>query len=61
MQSHPFSRCLKIRYRNKLEAKIALASTQRAASSARGETQVYWCQECSGWHLTSRPRRRNAM
>lgn len=41
-------------YRSKLEAKVALASTQRSKSSRREEIRAYRCV-CGGWHLTSRP------
>jgi hypothetical protein len=44
----------KVRYRDKLGAQIALASTHRARSSRRDEVRVYRCPRCNGWHLTSR-------
>jgi len=42
-------------YHSKLDAKIALASTQRSRKSSREETRVYRCP-CGGWHLTSHPK-----
>jgi hypothetical protein len=53
-------RCRKIRYRDRVAALLALASTGRNkhASRAKEERQAYRCKECNGWHLTSRPPRR---
>lgn len=48
----------KVRFRNKLDAKIAMASTQRAKGSNREENRTYRCEMCHGWHLTSQKRRR---
>lgn len=47
------SPCRKIRYRDKLAAKIALASTGRKRGRAKDEQRVYRCPECRAWHLTS--------
>lgn len=47
----------KRRYRNRLDAKIALTDTRRRD---RRETRAYRCNTCRGWHLTSQPARRNA-
>lgn len=44
----------KRRYRDRVGAMIALASTQRAKSSDREEKRVYRCGHCFGWHLTSK-------
>ena len=49
--------CQKIRYRDKLAAKIALASTGRKRGRARDEQRTYRCPQCHGWHLTSEPPR----
>ena len=43
----------KIRYRTKLDAKLALASTQRSRNPRREERRYYRCPACKGWHLTS--------
>lgn len=43
----------KIRYRNELDAKLALASTQRSRNPRRKERRYYRCPECKSWHLTS--------
>ncbi|MFJ6239814.1 hypothetical protein ACIQH0_37810 [Streptomyces griseus] len=42
----------KRRYRNRLDARIALANTRRRD---RGEKRAYQCPGCHGWHLTSKP------
>ncbi|WP_186343712.1 hypothetical protein [Streptomyces sp. CFMR 7] len=42
----------KRRYRNRLDARIALANTRRRD---HGEKRVYQCPGCHGWHLTSKP------
>jgi len=49
-------KCSKRRYRSKLDAKIALASTQAGHSSRREECRFYRCPSCFGWHLTSKKR-----
>lgn len=57
------ARCAKVRYPDKLGAKIALASTQaseaqhRKQVSRRAEVRAYRCPDCKGWHLTSRKER----
>ena len=43
----------KIRYRTKLDAKLARASTQRSRNPRREERRYYRCPACKGWHLTS--------
>lgn len=48
--------CKKRTYRTELDAKIALASTQRAKSSERSENRVYRCG-CGKYHLSSQPKR----
>lgn len=40
-------------YRTRLDALIALASTQRKRTSSREETRAYHCP-CGRWHLTSK-------
>jgi hypothetical protein len=47
----------KVRYRTRIDAKIALANTHRKAASTREETRIYFCPNCRGQHLTSRPQR----
>lgn len=44
----------KVRYRDRLGAEIALASTARSQTACRGESRVHRCPDCGGWHLTSR-------
>lgn len=48
--------CAKRRYRDKIAAKLALASIQADDSSARPKTErrAYRCPRCRGWHLTSK-------
>ena len=47
--------CSKVRYRDKLSAKIALATARNGRSSRREERRYYRCPDCLGWHLTSKP------
>ena len=47
------ARCCKILYSDRVDALIALLSTQRARGSKREECRVYACPKCCGWHLTS--------
>lgn len=50
--------CQKVRYRDHLAAKIALASTFRPDKPARrNEVRAYRCPVCKGWHLTSKGKR----
>lgn len=55
------SPCAKVRYRDELGAKIALANTAAAANrqgdEKRQEQRAYRCPKCKGWHLTSEPKR----
>lgn len=52
-------KCAKVRYRDEIGAKIALASTRAAsdrkaeAGEKRRENRVYRCPKCKGYHLTS--------
>ena len=46
----------KVRYRDELAARMALAKTRSPArrNSSRDEASVYRCPSCGGWHLTSK-------
>ncbi|MFB7867425.1 hypothetical protein [Streptomyces sp. NPDC056069] len=48
----------KQRYRDRLQARIALAGLRANPHPRRQEQRSYYCPACSGWHLTSQPRRR---
>jgi hypothetical protein len=48
------SRCRKVPYRTKLDAKIALSRTYLSQKSKREERRIYWCQEHKAYHLTSK-------
>jgi len=52
--------CTKIRYRDQIAAKLALASAQHQDGSRREkvERRAYHCPRCHGWHLTSQRRKR---
>lgn len=53
----PFCRGKK-KLRTKLDAKIALASTQfKRRRTYYAESRYYFCATCDAWHLTSQPRR----
>ena len=51
--------CVKVRYRDAISAKLALARAQRKDSPRRPkvERRVYRCAQCHGWHLTSEERK----
>ena len=51
--------CAKVRYRNRVDALIALARIQfrDKPTRAKSETRVYRCERCYGYHLTSKPYR----
>lgn len=42
------------RYRDEIEAKLALAVIRRRDSSLREQTpeRAYFCPHCHGWHLS---------
>lgn len=48
----------KVRYRDEIAAKLALASVQHKDGSRRSksEKRLYHCPCCNGWHLTAKPR-----
>ena len=50
-------RCVKTRYRTRVDALMALASIQATDNPRRWkhERRVYECRRCRGWHLTSEP------
>ena len=50
----------KIRYRDRIATKLALASAQRTDGSKRAkiEQRIYRCPKCYGFHLTSQTKRR---
>ena len=55
-------RCTKHRFRDSIDAKLALArATSAFASDRRREKRVYFCnpmqQGCGAWHLTSQEKR----
>ena len=52
--------CRKVRYRDEIAAKLALASVQRIDGSRRSkvECRTYRCPRCKGWHLTSETTKR---
>lgn len=45
----------KVRYRDSIAAKIALARIEKRDSPGHTETRSYKCGECAGYHLTSLP------
>jgi len=49
----------KVRYRSRLDAKTALASVTGKRRTAKEEIRFYWCELCSGLHLTSQEKRRD--
>jgi hypothetical protein len=50
--------CSKIRYRDRIAALLALASTGRADQRReKNEVRAYRCPDCRGWHLTSQRHR----
>lgn len=50
------SKCFKIRYRDEIAAKLALATIKNQDKAGRPKTErrAYRCPDCGGWHLTSR-------
>lgn len=54
--------CHKVRYRDEIAAKLALASAKWTDGSRRPkvESRTYRCPRCKGWHLTSEPNERES-
>lgn len=50
-------KCYKVKFKDELEAMIALANTQRSRKGKRAERRYYWCSICNAWHLTSQHKR----
>lgn len=54
----------KLRYRDRVDALIALSRASEKASryrhqhEKRRESRAYLCDRCKGWHLTSQPARK---
>lgn len=49
----------KIRYPDKLAARVSLVSARRNHDGRRAvENRVYRCPDCAGWHLTHKKRKR---
>lgn len=46
--------CRKVPYYRRIDAKIALAATQRSQNPRREEVRFYWCKEHNAFHLTSK-------
>lgn len=49
------SSCGKIRYRDEVAAKLAMAEINRLGDAAKEIQRTYRCQKCRGFHLTSKP------
>lgn len=47
-------KCAKVRYRTKLDARIALVFINRKRDRGKAERSAYRCPFCYGWHLTSK-------
>ncbi len=45
--------CGKVRYPDKIAARLALAMLHRQDKEGHHETRAYRCPLCRGWHLTS--------
>lgn len=56
------TKCQKVKYRDRIAALFAMATVQRKDKSHRSkvEARAYFCADCKGWHLTSKPRWRAA-
>lgn len=46
----------KVRYRDELEAGAVIAAARRSGKSYV-PSRAYWCEDCDGHHLTSKPAR----
>lgn len=47
--------CDKNRYPDKASASTILTFTKLSRSPKRQEKRVYYCRDCEGYHLTSKP------
>lgn len=50
-------RCAKRRYRDQIDASLALAVLVRQDKEGHTERRAYKCPRCFGWHLTSQEKR----
>jgi hypothetical protein len=46
--------CVKVRYRDEVEAKLDLLRIAAAPNHGHKPIRVYRCPWCAGWHSTSR-------
>jgi len=50
-------RCKRKKYETEIDAMITLAKLKSRQSKARRcEQRYYWCDDCGGYHLTSKER-----
>jgi hypothetical protein len=54
------TRCTKVRYRDAIAAKLALAKLAHQDKEGHTERRAYFCPACKGHHLTSKPEARRA-
>lgn len=44
----------KVRFRDEVAAKLAMAEINRLGNSAKAISRVYRCPQCAGFHMTSK-------
>lgn len=56
MNNNKRKKCQKIRYRDKISAMFALSQCRRKIGKVTEKIEVrcYYCDNCHGWHLTSK-------
>lgn len=58
----PSKKCNKVRYKDEIAAKCALAKIAHSDSSKRykSEVRAYRCKDCHGYHLTSKNNKKDS-
>lgn len=44
---------------DKIKAMLIIASSQRKSNHKRNEKRLYFCEECNGWHTTSKDKKKS--
>ena len=63
MNGNKRKQCQKIRYKDKISAMFALSQCRRKIGKVTEKLEVrcYYCDNCHGWHLTSKKRNRKGL
>lgn len=51
--------CGKVKYANKADANTVIKTLKRKSRRSKIPSRAYFCTDCGGWHLTSKPKVRH--